>query len=183
MIVAEPERIGRIRFAPAMLEALLKGRKNQTRRLLRSSAARSQPGDWLWVQEPVRILNTATPVCRIVEVQYGEGGPVRSVPWPPQIASPSAGARVDRFMPRELSRLTLVVTAVRVERLQALTFQDARAEGCLTIEGFASHWDALGGDGWDCGWASNPEVAVIGFELRRHSVGEIMPMYGSGGVR
>lgn len=102
---------------------------------------------------------------------HPEHGPAR---WKPSI-----------HMPRWASRITLDVVSVRVERLQAITEDDARAEGArpffetfanigrdqrLTTgelaadaeyrAGFACLWDDLYGD--SASWASNPWVWVIG---------------------
>lgn len=74
-------------------------------------------------------------------------------------------------MPRWASRLTLRVTGVRVERLQAITEEDARAEGVVAsgIGGELNHrgqfhrlWDSI--NGHRAPWASNPFVWVVSFE-------------------
>lgn len=91
------------------------------------------------------------------------------------------------FMPRWASRLTLEVTRVRVERLQALSTADAMAEGIpqtageavalglfpedgpghewdnrTSVENFAALWERINGkrDPWD----SNPFVWSIAFK-------------------
>ena len=85
------------------------------------------------------------------------------------------------YMPRWASRITLEVTAVRVERLQAITDADAKAEGVERnvddgVEYFGplnhghidprvayrSLWESINGAG---SWAANPWVWVVEFKL------------------
>jgi hypothetical protein len=92
--------------------------------------------------------------------------------------------RSPRFMPRWASRITLEVTDVRVERLQDISEDDARAEGIYWSEEFqgwtsgrgpdetcdfhgqwATHsfmklWCSLHGDG---AWLANPWVVAVSF--------------------
>jgi hypothetical protein len=87
------------------------------------------------------------------------------------------------FMPRWASRYLLDVVDVRVERLQAITWSDIRAEGidcpvhdfpggfcireCPDLrQAFAQRWDALNARrGW--AWSTNPWVYVVTFERHR----------------
>lgn len=87
------------------------------------------------------------------------------------------------FMPRPASRLTLNVTAVKVERLQDITEADARAEGCKSfgpdpagphdaptggpVDAFALLWDSINGPG---AWAANPWVAAISFDVVKANI-------------
>lgn len=97
------------------------------------------------------------------------------------VADRSRCGPVDRWrspihMPRWASRLTLVVKAVRVERVQAISEGDAIAEGvgeadgrcpwcsfgCSRVEGFRVLWDSINGTAHP--WESNPWVWVVEFQ-------------------
>ncbi|GDS39326.1 morphogenetic protein [Escherichia coli] len=73
-------------------------------------------------------------------------------------------------MPRWASRILLKITDVRVERLNSISEEDAKAEGvpteCCVIGykhflGFRSLWKAIYGDE---SWQANPWVWVIEFK-------------------
>lgn len=78
-------------------------------------------------------------------------------------------------MPRRLSRLTLLIEDVRVQRLQDISEADARAEGCAgeygtvagmvvivrsPIEDFRDIWNSIHGPG---AWGRNPWVVALTF--------------------
>lgn len=87
------------------------------------------------------------------------------------------------FMPRKLSRITLEVTGVRVERLQDISEADAMAEGVervigktggvvyrtnadhrfnsIAIGAYALLWESINGPG---SWDLNPWVRVVEFK-------------------
>ncbi len=208
-----------ILFSTAMIQAILEGRKTQTRRVIKPQPlpdadikkamingilhvrdenyvlgedlggvdctyanyrpAPYQLSDMLWVRETWGSIATqnvrqggydqwfvykAAPRCELPE----------KFKWRPSI-----------FMPREAARIFLKVKNVRVERLQEITEEDAKAEGMTrhlrSVLGYAAAeseeefnltqakstfrllWDSMNkkrGYGWD----KNPWVWVIEFE-------------------
>jgi hypothetical protein len=200
-----------ILFSAPMVRAILDGTKTQTRRVVkpqpipwratecdgayewrysRTSAAvfgsidgicthcpYGAPGDTLWVRETWR----GDPVeYRADTHSHGPADGSRdaeSVNWRPSI-----------FMPRWASRLTLRITEVRVERLQEISEDDARAEGagllpCTYVGRCQSNscprhgrldryrlayralWDSINGKAHP--WESNCWVWVLSFEVMR----------------
>ncbi len=132
-----------ILFSAPMVRAILDGRKSQTRRICKgqrelSSAADfrfdecpyGQPGDRLWVKEAYRLCAEADQVkARDTDSAYRVW---READQPHQ---PGAGKlRPSIFMPRWASRITLEITGVRVERLQAMSSSEAEAEGVFRVD-------------------------------------------------
>ena len=98
-----------------------------------------QPGDRLWVKETFQLHTTGAGI----RVTYRAGGPDRFVEPPEEWDGiPDDNHwRPSLFMPRWASRITLEITGVRVERLQAITEADAKAEGIERIHaGCHSAW-------------------------------------------
>ncbi|WP_121373274.1 hypothetical protein [Pseudomonas aeruginosa] len=202
---AEKPRERPILFNDQMVRAILEGRKTVTRRVvkdtgfyaidaaihgndvaLREREALStrcpygEPGDRLWVRETwglqvrsysggagefivYRATNPDAIYCRSSE---GREYPVK---WKPSI-----------HMRRHSSRILLEITAVRVERLQDISEDQARAEGITdggcsscgnhepcgcecpapsAVDSFVHLWRSTGGN-----WESNPWVWVVEFK-------------------
>ena len=140
-----------------------------------------QPGDLLWVRETFCIYpmagndGAAGPICRADSIISDESLKSIGRKWTPSI-----------FMRREHSRLTLKITDVRIERLQDISEDDARAEGVNADEdprwqpsysdpdsgGDPSHrlsyeylWNSINGN-----WNDNPWVWVVEFEVIHKNV-------------
>jgi len=152
------------------------------------------PGDTLWVRETCWAESTfdgdgvrypADHVWRIIEntqeaseawcklARYGGDAALDN--------QTNTGMRVPSIhMPRWASRITLRITDIRVERLQDISEDDAKAEGCespltgaeapaagpgvfLADErtSFAILWNKINGAG---AWGANPWVWAISFE-------------------
>ncbi|EKN6179374.1 hypothetical protein DVQ53_00285 [Yersinia enterocolitica] len=185
-----------ILFNAEMVNAILSGRKTQTRRIISEKTLhlfgvaasagechpielcdqRSQsyyldfcplgkPGDQLWVREAFAaglctestLAYRATHKTEDLEEGWGE-----TIKWTPSI-----------HMPRWASRINLLITGVRVERLNDISEQDAMAEGCLYGKGngeidlavrpenhFPTLWASIYGAE---SWQANPWVWVITF--------------------
>ena len=150
------------------------------------------PGDRLWVRETWGVGTRPDPFegwrdgieYRADEALLEEGDDL-----PLNAVTPPADVDFDKYagrwwpsihMPRWASRITLEVTAVRVERLQAISDADARAEGVERnvddgVEYFGplnhghidprvayrSLWESINGDG---SWEANPWVWAISFK-------------------
>ena len=212
-----------ILFSAPMVQALLAGTKIQTRRAIKARNEMSlfHPGQWadryvldpgnaewrarevrfavgdrLWVKETHAYVGTGDPGFLIYRATYHEccakygfdHTPAQSeVTWKPSI-----------FMRRALSRLTLTVTDLRVERLQDISDADAIAEGATqtsvaslpgypdqpafhhgqkldpTYEGFISA-KASYRHLWDTingkgSWDANPWVVAVSFDVREGNI-------------
>nr|WP_226576436.1 hypothetical protein [Acuticoccus sediminis] len=151
-------------------------------------------GDLLWARERwsgIHEFRGTKPSERRSFV--GDGVPyLRDDIWYWADGNPSGGdyepPRPGRHMPRWASRLTLRVTDVRVQRLQEISEEDAKAEGCpcqtdedlggMDPRGwFTDLWDSLNakrGFGWD----ANPWVAAVTFEVERENVDAVLKRRG-----
>lgn len=136
----------------------------------------AKPGDCLWVREAFARVGDADDdihACYDLRVPaYYRADAIchEYQRWRPSI-----------HMPREFSRLTLIVTDVRVQRLWEITPADSIAEGCsayansVTIDcdtpdprdDFISLWKSINGpDAWD----ANPYVAAYTFTVHKCNI-------------
>lgn len=210
-----------ILFSAPMVRALLDGRKTQTRRALYSvrdakgtgelpssryfpdypppnlglnqiatlgTAHLIAPGDRLWVKETWRTASAADGFkptelntdCRIDYLATPDG-------------LTHGKTRVSLFMRRWMSRITLTVTDVRIERLQDCSEADAIAEGIEhcpdkglppsywrdylvsetriwfgdPVQSYRSLWNSINGAG---AWEANPWVVAISFDVAQRNI-------------
>lgn len=142
------------------------------------------PGDRLWVRERFMPapMEAAPDEPRTTQwnIAYAAGGQSeRLAPagYDPMLYNYERWS-ASIHMPRWASRLTLIVTDVRVQRVQEITEADAVAEGCLPArwemetprDHFRAIWNSLHGPG---SWASNPWVAAITFTVHRCNIDQM----------
>lgn len=165
-----------------MVRALLDGRKTMTRRLAWRYASRTslsggrcvstnpmmfenpspwqrvKPGERLWVREnfALELQGSGEAPIEPKRVMYAADGKTWDGPTVPCI-----------HMPRWASRLTLTVTAVKIERLHDISEADKLAEGATPDRPFGTVWKAIHGED---GWAANPEVVAISFTVERRNI-------------
>jgi hypothetical protein len=157
-----------------------------------SACPHGAPGDRLWVRETFATLSAGQ--YEPVKPAYGYGQEVRFAATDP-LADCDVGVRgypwrPSIHMPRWASRILLEITAVRVERLQDISDDQARAEGLRwhslykqwggveshpasrpecpqwrwyeePITAFRKLWESINGAG---SWDANPWVWVVEFK-------------------
>lgn len=164
-----------INLKPFEVRAVLDGRKRQTRQPAKVSLIGDatavetpyRPGDRLWVKE------------RVIWSDFGWAYEAdgEAVSWPArrELSGRANDLVLAQHMRKPLSRLTLIVEEVRVQRLQDISEPDVWAEG-LSInpgppgyaqEEFAELWNSLHGPE---AWAANPFVAALTFRVERANI-------------
>jgi hypothetical protein len=187
-------------FSGPMVRAILDGRKTMTRRVVDLDYAQydtdgvlgyedaygdhhntidlykyGRPGDRLWVREtwatPASYdqmkpsdLGRTCPIYYHADKSHGQW-----TRWEDEDQE-RGKLRPSIFLPRWASRITLELTAVRIDRVRAITWQDCIAEGATheaaikdPCDNFRDLWDSINGKRPGCAWADKPWVWVISF--------------------
>lgn len=199
-------------FSAPMVRALLDGRKTQTRRVLKPQPVwdngalgiEDAKGRWIFASNTENGFGEGLPRSAF-RMPYTSGDRlyVREAhklidqhcdyraDWP-EATQHLFRWRPSIHMPRWASRLTLIVTDVRVQRLQEISGEDCIAEGvdcetcaaswtvgrsacnqrgCFEIrQNFRTLWNSLHGPG---AWAANPWVVAISFDVKRGNIDQI----------
>lgn len=191
-----------ILFSAPMVRAILAGTKTQTRRVAKTvkhpdfgnayapgalaqephsaierACPYGQPGDRLWVREA--FIHEPADYCweASVSIPCRPTSTVYRADFPD--SKPGEGWKPSIHLPRALSRITLEIAGVRVERLQDISEADALAEGIVQLkdggyglpagehyhsadqrQSYFSLWEAINGPG---SVEANPWVWVVEF--------------------
>lgn len=137
-----------INFAPQLVDAIVAGRKTQTRRPVRP-ANDYAVGDCLWVKEKWAREADGYRLARL--------HPTLAARW----YSPL-------YMPKSAARLWLAVEEVAIEPLQSISADDLSAEGfddsVNPVNVFRTAWDSFYAE-QGLGWDANPDVVVVKFQV------------------
>lgn len=151
-------------------------------RVVKKQQIRFAPGDRLWVRENFSIHEGGA-------IYDGAGGQMDYVETEINYAADYLGGASFKWkpsihMPRTLSRITLLVTGVKVERLQAIPLRDVEAEGCevrqfwlfgadasgrqqIGANVFRGLWEKINGVE---SWAANPYVVALTFTVQKQNI-------------
>lgn len=170
-----------ILFSTPMVQAILAGKKTQTRRVIepQTKYTRWTYIGWLgWgdghdhrIREPYKLSDIREPyklgdVLWVRETWAADGdhadgtqsyiyradGDVDGVTWKPSI-----------FMPKSAARIFLKVTGISIRCISKISEFDAEAEGAVSVQEFREIWDEIyknRGYGWD----TNPIGWMIEFK-------------------
>lgn len=126
-----------------------------------------QPGDRIYVREAHNLDWGDQVLYRAGSGSAVDAGYSKEPKWRPSI-----------HMPRWASRLTLLVTDVRVQRLQDISEADAKAEGVEMVagrnyrDGFAILWNSLHTKPGTT-WSDNPWVVAVTFDVEHRNIDQL----------
>lgn len=181
-----------ILFNTEMVKAVLDSKKTQTRRLMKP-----QPPDWSRnTYNFYGAINLRLPDGKLIRYPYGQTGDrlyvretflvmhrlnrvdriyYRADGDDPLADTPYSGWVASIHMPKKYARIWLEVTDVCIERVQDISWQDARAEGIKDEprgdldkteyywRAFRNLWNSIYAKS-DYGWDANPWVWVVEFK-------------------
>ena len=134
------------------------------------------PGDRLWVREPWRMRGYSDGHASYTyRADFPDDNPAQRWPWSNSM-----------FMPREASRVELEITELRIQQVQEISEEDAKAEGVewheglrawrsydlvsqtpflakTAVESYRTMWDFINGKKYP--WSANPWVWCISFKV------------------
>lgn len=160
-------------FNTENVKAILEGRKTQTRRVIKPQPLTYLPEynqvDMFMFAYPTKYGSDTPVLARCPYGQVGDRLWVREsflycngFRYKATDNDPVMKYKPAIFMPRWASRITLEITRLRVERINDISYNDARTEGFLSPAMFHEKWDSLNAKrGY--GWKINPWVWVIEF--------------------
>ncbi len=176
-----------ILFSAQMVNAILAGKKTQTRRLAWAVNGKSKyvVGDTLWVRESWRIaaLNDNALKIDYLADQYHRNQWLACPPdllskyreqsiadaqkadifiWKEDAGESPLRVRPSIFMPRFASRITLEVNHVVNQKLSEMTEQNYIAEGVANGTEFKTLWESIHGLG---SWSDNTSVWAYSFNI------------------
>ena len=181
-------------FKAPLVRAILEGRKTQTRRVAKPVKHPDlgnlyTPGALAMGREPQHVIDRACPMGQPGDRIYVRETFSRHPEWG-QLAFRADGEEFEDadgwlwepkwipsiHMPKDLARIWLEITGVRLERIQDISEADALAEGARFelasidsvrigatasfLSGFRNIWESTGGD-----WDANPWVWAIDFKV------------------
>ncbi len=193
-------------FSGPMVRAILEGRKTQTRRVLKPQPPATHDLVGIYAPGLTAVFNPAGNRSYgdpNVDISVGIPYRKRDRLWVKEkhfictrsnqlCYAATDGGTVDRYkpsihMPRWASRLTLIVTDVRVQRVQDISCADAIAEGiavptmdynridCESPDprhDFRNLWNSLN-EKRGFGWNENPWVVAISFTAHRCNIDDL----------
>lgn len=172
-------------FSGEMVRAILAGEKTQTRRVVKPQPTKVYPGDGCYPVvnamcfDEKRIRFITSPyhvgmrlwVRETIDGRFGcdsfyvadESRLVDALGW--DIGAKHVPCKIisSIHMPRWASRITLEITNVRVERVQEISEEDAKAEGVDSVKSFKDLWNSIYFER-GFGWNKNPWVWVLEFK-------------------
>ena len=177
-------------FTSPMGRAILEGRKTKTRRVAKPVKHPDlgnlyTPGALAMGREPQHVIDRACPLGQPGDRIYVRETFSQHPEWG-QLAFRADGEEFEDadgwlwepkwipsiHMPKDIARIWLEITGVRVERIQEITPDDCIAEGAWPVEqrklgrgheavsAFRELWESTGGD-----WDANPWVWAIDFKV------------------